>query len=104
MGAADWGVPESPGTMKKRVGAPRRCSSWRMIFSAAASKVNFNIFGFMPGTSIRKFAPSRVKELVLNNRAAESRPAAANAAQAEPAGKDARRLRMNFQIKLRNKD
>ena len=66
--------------MKKRVGAPRRCSSWRMIFSAAASKVNFNIFGFMPGTSIRKFAPSRVKELVLNNRAAESRPAAANAA------------------------
>lgn len=85
MGAAALGVAPfaSPGTTRKRVGAESRCNSWRMIFSAAALTVKASIFLPMPGTSMRRLAPSSVHAPVPSSCAAELWPAVSSAETTE---------------------
>src|SRR4051794_33850492 len=79
-GAAEDGVLEtSPGTIKKRAGAPSRCNSWRMIFSAAALTVRLSIFLLMPATSMRRLDPSTDQAPAPNSCAAVACPASASA-------------------------
>src|ERR1035437_7627175 len=63
-GAATSACPcpdPSPGTTRKRAGPPSRCSSCRMIFSAAAFTVRLSIFLPMPATSMRRLETSSVQ-------------------------------------------
>ncbi len=69
----------SPGTTRKRVGAPSRCNSCRMIFSAAAFTVRLSIFLPMPGTSMRRQAPSTVQSPRAQKLCGRIVPAAASA-------------------------
>jgi len=71
IGAGELEAGPSPGTTKKRDGAPSRCSSWRIIFSAAAFTVKASIFLPMPVTSMRRLEPSIVQTPAPSNCAAE---------------------------------
>lgn len=83
LGAAEpdaaEGAAPAPGTTRKREGAPRRCNSWRMIFSAAAFTVSASIFLPIPGTSMRTEPPSCVKLAARSSSEADLCPALSSA-------------------------